>query len=80
MVWILILAEINMEGFKTCVPMPQPTRHTREFGKEELIKALTSYLRNQGIQVPVGKTFIWGLSDRHSGYDEEPKLTLVIDS
>lgn len=80
MVWISILVEINMEGFKTQVPTPRPTRHTREFDKDELIKALTSYLRNQGIQVPVGKTFIWGLSDSDIGYGEEPKLTLVIDS
>ena len=66
-----------MEGFKANVPNPQPIRHTREFDKEELAKALIFYLNRNGVQVPAGKTFIWGLEN--SDYGEDEKVTLVID-
>lgn len=70
----------QLPGFIVHTPNPQPVRHTRIFSKEEVIKALSLYLEVNGVSVPEGKTFLWGLEPRDCHGDSEESVTLVIDS
>ena len=69
----------SVPGFSSYVPDPQPVRHTRIFSEEEVAIALAFYLRANGIEVPEGRTFVWGIEDRecHGGYKSH--VTLVVD-
>ena len=71
---------MQMQGFSVHTPDPQPVRHTRMFSKQEVINALSLYLEVNGVSVPKGKTFLWGLETRDCHGDSEESVTLVIDS
>ena len=69
----------KIPGFSSHVPTPQPIRHTRYFCKEEVAEALKFYLRAHGVEVPEGRTFVWGIETKACMGDEEETITLVID-
>jgi hypothetical protein len=68
----------NVPGFKAHTPDPQPIRHTRIFSEAEVITALKFYLSQDGVEVPEGRTAVWGLDHECLG-SRESHLTLVID-
>ena len=68
----------NISGFKAYTPDPQPIRHTRIFSEAEVITALKFYLSQNGVEVPEGRTAVWGLDHECLG-SRESHLTLVID-
>lgn len=72
-------ASPSVPGFSSHVPAPQPVRHTRIFSEKEIATALAFYLRANGVEVPEGKTFIWGIEDREHHGAYESHITLVID-
>ena len=69
-----------MKGFVVNHPEPRPVRYTRVFSEEELISALSMYLEANGISVPQGNTFVWGIEDHHRRAISSETVTLVIDS
>lgn len=72
-------ASPSVPGFSSYVPDPQPVRHTRIFSEEEVAIALAFYLRANGVEVPEGKTFVWGLENRECHGEYKSHVTLVID-
>ena len=68
----------NIPGFKAHTPDPQPIRHTRIFSEDEVIAALKFYLDQHGVEVPEGRTAVWGIDREYLGSGES-HLTLVID-
>ncbi len=73
-----LLGMNEMLGFESRRPEPQPIRHVRKFSKDELIQALTMYLEHNGVKVPVGETFVWGL-EKSIRPETESTISLVID-
>ena len=66
-----------MTGVKVTkhVPKPEPVRVTVQFSREKLIEALTWWCAAQGIDLPDGKAYVYGLDTMYR--DESESLTLV---
>ena len=69
----------DIPGFSAYVPEPQPVRHTRLFSEQEVATALAFYLRANGVEVPEGRTFLWGLESNECHGKYESHVTLVVD-
>ena len=67
-----------MLGMTKNVPEPQKTRYTRRFEMEELKVALREYLERNGVEVPDGESFVWGVED--GIYGACRRITFVVDA
>ena len=67
-----------MLGMTKNVPEPQKTRYTRRFEMEELKVALREYLERNGVKVPDGESFVWGVENGIYG-DCHRRITFVVD-
>ena len=56
----------NIIGMTKIEPRVETTRYTRRFTKNEIIDALRLYLESNGVIVPDGICYLWGLE--HNGY------------
>ena len=74
-----VTASPSVPGFSSYVPDPRPVRHTRIFSEDEVAIALAFYLRAHGVEVPEGKTFVWGIEGRECHGGDERNVTLVVD-
>ena len=70
--------EGDMLGMTKNVPEPQKTRYTRRFEMEELKVALREYLERNGVEVPDGESFVWGVENDSYGFSR--RITFVVDA